>query len=59
MLDDVARLRVALRDAALNRFDLKSARIAAAHDRVEDAAADRNANDVAGGYRIKSHAQRS
>ena len=40
MLDDVARLRVALRDAALNWFDLNSARIAAAHDGVEDASAD-------------------
>jgi len=59
VLNNIAGFGVALREAALNRFDLKAGRIAAAHDRVEDAAADRNANNVAGCDRIKSHANRS
>ena len=59
MLNNVAGFGVALRDATLNWFDLKAGWVAAAHDRVEDAAADRNANNVAGSYRIKSHANRS
>ena len=59
MLNDVAGLGVTLRDATLDRLNLKPGRITAPHDRVEDASTHRDANHVAGSYRIKSHAGRS
>jgi hypothetical protein len=59
MLNDVAGFDVTLRNATLDRLDLQPGRITAPHERVEDAATNRNANNVAGIYRIKSHAGRS
>jgi hypothetical protein len=59
MLNDVTRFDVTLGDATLDRLNLKPGGITAPHDRVEDAATNRNANNVAGNYRIKSHAGRS
>jgi len=52
VFDNVARFRVALRNAALDRLNLKTSRVAAANNRMKYAPTDRDAHNVTGNYRI-------